>query len=100
MLHVVPDVMEPAEAELFPILICNFPTTPCRMPKHIALATGVTPPTFIVGIEKDEDSTATLSNEAGSTIAAVHYKLKRNRAEQMERNDKVFLSPTNNSNKD
>lgn len=53
------------------------------------LATSVAPPSFIFGVENDEDTTAMLSSAIDSTVAAVYYKPKENRPEQMKRHEMV-----------
>lgn len=69
---VAPDIIEPAEARVFHILICNFSTKPRRLSVNMVLAAGVSPPPFNVCIYHDEDAKATLSSRAESTLAAVH----------------------------
>lgn len=83
MLDVAPGINEPAETNVFLILICNFLTTAHHFPKHISLTSCVDSPLFIVDIDNDEINPATLSDEADSTVGAVYYKPKQNRAEGM-----------------
>lgn len=81
MVHVAPSIVGPSKAQVFVILIRNISTTYRQLPKHVVLATGLDPPPFVVGIDIDEDNTATISNRSDSTIAAVYYKPNKNQSE-------------------
>lgn len=58
----------------------------------MVLETGVAPRSSIDVIDNDEDTMATVWSGADSTVAAVNYNAKENRAEQMNRHEKVRSS--------
>lgn len=64
------------------------------------MATNVAPTPFVVVMNKDKNNTVTLLTGADSTVAVVHYKSKKNRAEHMKRNEKIQSSHLESSNAD
>lgn len=100
MLYVVLGIIEPKDTHSFLVVVSTFSAKSCRLPKHMVLAYYVAPPSFIDSTENVKNTVEVLSKGTESTIDAPHEKSIKNRKKQMQENETVQPSQSQQASSD
>lgn len=88
MLHAALEIVQSKERHILPIIFSNTFAKPRRSPKQMVVSHNLEKPFFLVSTNDVENTIWLHLEGTASTVAVVHYELKKTRENQMKRHEK------------